>query len=293
MKDYMIKFMKEFDYPEEAESSLLQAYSGMDRDRFHDVLDLYQDKETCDFQMLLDMTSDISKKAGIHVFQGHMVLLIALSKYLKKRYDKKGYSEKMWKDSMSDLKYKLLECHEVKGIWGIFVAWWEEGFFDLTRFAFGRLQFELAPFEGEYYTKEGVTLVKGAPVINVHIPRTLTPLSREACIESYKEALKFFKKEAFVIDSWILYPKYQQLLSEDSNIHKFNSDYEVLFTKEDQDENENLWRLFDMDWTGNAEDYPEDSSLRRKMKQYLIDGNTTGSAYAVYIPHNIKQTKKE
>ena len=38
-----------------------------------------------------------------------------------------------------------------------------------------------------------------------------------------------------------------------------------------------------MDYTGNVNDYPEDTSLRRAYKQYLLDGGTTGAGFGVII----------
>jgi hypothetical protein len=38
-----------------------------------------------------------------------------------------------------------------------------------------------------------------------------------------------------------------------------------------------------MDFTGDFKDYPEDSSLRRAYKKFLLDGNRTGSGYGVFF----------
>lgn len=290
MKDYIMDFMKKFEYPEEAEKSLLYAYSCIDKDDFSEILNIYKKNKNCDFTRLLGKISELSRRSGISVFQGHQILLICMSEHLKNLYKQKGYTDEMWKCSMYDLKYKLIECYKVKGIWGNFVADWETGFFDLTRFAFGRLQFELDQFEKEIFTKNGITIRKGDPVINVHIPRTQTPLDRQSCRVSYEEALNFFKPvfkgfpEVFVIYSWLLYPGYRKLLSEKSNIYRFATDYSVLYVTENENPSDNMWRLFDMEWTGDINDYPGDTSFRRNMKQYLKEGGKLGSAYAVYIP---------
>ena len=51
--------------------------------------------------------------------------------------------------SLEDMKWKMLECYEIHGVYGNFVGHWYDGFFNLTRFGLGRLQFELRPFEGK------------------------------------------------------------------------------------------------------------------------------------------------
>ena len=293
MRNYMAEFMKKFEYPEEAKDSILDGYEKIEQkksEQFERILSIYEKNGNCDCDMLLDQMSLLCDSCEIHRFQGHIILMICMSQHLKKKYEENGYSENMWTDAMADLKYKLLECHEVKGVWGIFVASWEKGFFDLTRFAFGRLQFEIRPFEGSSCVKGKVEVQKDDPVIEVHIPRTKTPLKQEWCQEAYEKAMDFFRPQletksmVFVMYSWILYPEYQKLLPETSNIRKFNKDYTVLFTTEDESPNENMWRLFDMEWTGDPNDYPGDSTLRRNMKEYLLNGGKLGSAYAIYIP---------
>ncbi|MBQ9113406.1 MAG: hypothetical protein IJY05_00610 [Clostridia bacterium] len=84
-------------------------------------------------------------------------------------------------------------------------------FFNLTRFALGRLQFELIPLPFNY-EKNGLKLEKGKTVINVHIPRTGTPMDKESCDDSYARANAFFKPQTgentvFFCNSWSYTPK--------------------------------------------------------------------------------------
>ena len=190
---------------------------------------------------------------------------------------------------MCDLKWKLWECKAVKGSWGSFVAGWFPGFFNLTRFALGRLQFEIVEFDGEY-EKDGKKLKKGDKVINVHIPRTLTPLDKKSRDDAYSQAAEFFRNMtdgapiAFVCSSWLLYPEAEKILPAHSNIRGFMADYDIIRSKVDEEgDYHNMWRLFDMDFTGDFNDYPEDSSLRRAYKKFLLDGNRTGSGYGVFF----------
>lgn len=303
MRDQIAQFMREFDYPGEAQSSLLQAWDVI-RDHkkdeiFYRLVEEYRQQEDCDIRQLLKKAGDLGEFCGVSPYQTHLLLLMAMAGHLKERYKKNGYSMELWKESLMDLKYKLWECEKVKGIWGNFVADWEIGFFKLDRFAFGRLQFEPRFFKGDSYTRKGVTIKKGDPVLNVHIPRSLTPLDRASCQQAYERAVEFYRPwfgqqpVAFVIYSWLLYPGYQELFPENSNIRRFNRDYTVVLTTEEEDPRDNLWRLFDMDWTGNVKDYPEDSSVRRNMKRYLEGGGKIGSAYAIYLPPAEEQAHKK
>ena len=86
---------------------------------------------------------------------------------------------------MSDLKWKLIESHIVHNVWGTFVAdWnWFSRWYNITRLAFCRLQFEIIPFNREY-EKDGLKLTKESRVINIH---TIKPIDRDIIIKAAKE----------------------------------------------------------------------------------------------------------
>ena len=120
-----------------------------------------------------------------------------------------------------DLNWKLHECRKMYGIWGSFVSWWFDGFFEMTRFALGRLQFELMDFP-ESYEKTGHVRPEGmTKVINMHIP-SCGPLKKADCEASFRQAAAFFadafpgEKIAFFCESWLLYPRHREFLSPDS-----------------------------------------------------------------------------
>ena len=241
MKEYLSYFMENFDYPKEAISSLTHDYtllmsSSLDRKVFMNLLSDYENGNLHTFPD----TATLFKNSAIPVFAIDELLLICMTRHLKQVYKGHGYSTSMWEDACLDLKYKLIECHDVKGVWGSFVAEWEMGFFNLTLFGFGRLQFEIIPFEMERYTSTKIDLKKGDPVISVHIPQTGTPLFINDCYSSYEKALKFFsplfpqKNLAFVVISWILYPPFIELYSKGSNLLRFANDYTILAEKKDR-----------------------------------------------------------
>lgn len=64
-------------------------------------------------------------------------------------------------------------------------------FFEMTRFALGRLQFELMDFP-ESYEKTGHVRPEGmTKVINMHIP-SCGPLKKADCEASFRQAAAFF-----------------------------------------------------------------------------------------------------
>ena len=294
MKTYALSFMTEIGFDDEAVEALSSDLERMlaepeSKAIIEKQVALYETDVNRNYGEILSETDKAAEIAGVHKYSAELLIFILFSKRLRELYKQNGISDKIWFDSMCDLKWKLWECKAVKGSWGSFVAGWFPGFFNLTRFALGRLQFEIVEFDGEY-EKDGKKLKKGDKVINVHIPRTLTPLDKESRDDAYAQAAEFFSGMtdgapiAFVCSSWLLYPEAEKILPAHSNIRGFMADYDIIRSKVDEEgDYHNMWRLFDMDFTGDFNDYPEDSSLRRAYKKFLLDGNRTGSGYGVFF----------
>ena len=294
MIEYVLSFMDELGFDKEAVASLSadieKIYANEDaKALFAGAVDDYERDIHSNYTELREAAKHAGEIVGVHAYSAELLLFICFSKHLRELYRLRGISDRIWFDSMSDLKWKLWECKAVKGIWGSFVAGWFPGFFNLTRFALGRLQFEIVAFDGEY-EKNGRSLKKGDKVINVHIPRTLTPLDKKSRDDAYSQAAEFFRDMtdgapiAFVCSSWLLYPEAEKILPAHSNIRGFMADYDIIRSKTNgEGEYGDMWRLFDMDFTGDLNDYPEDSSLRRAYKKFLLDGNRTGSGYGVFF----------
>ena len=294
MIEYVLSFMNELGFDKEAVASLSddieKIYANEDaKELFAGAVDDYERDIHSNYTELREAAKRAGEIVGVHAYSAELLLFICFSTHLRELYRLRGISDRIWFDSMSDLKWKLWECKAVKGIWGSFVAGWFPGFFNLTRFALGRLQFEIVAFDGEY-EKNGKALKNGDKVINVHIPRTLTPLDKESRDDAYAQAAEFFRNMtdgapiAFVCSSWLLYPEAEKILPAHSNIRGFMADYDMIRSKTNADgEYGDMWRLFDMDYTGDFNDYPEDSSLRRAYKKFLLDGNRTGSGYGVFF----------
>ncbi|MCI9337813.1 MAG: hypothetical protein HFH93_09775 [Lachnospiraceae bacterium] len=292
MKTYLTEFFEEFSYPEEACSALTQAYdritaNPLSRSGFEALLRCYANDKNMDYGQAFHKMAEISGEVGIHNYTGELLLLICFSRTLRGYYEEAGIDQQIWHTSMCDLKYKLDECKCVYDIWGTFVCWWFTGFFDMTRFGFLKLQFEIQPF-GYRYEKKGIVLTPESPVLNTHIPRTGTKLDPESVRKSYELGVAFFRERfqvdpvAFVCHSWLLYPRNKEVLSPDSNLYAFISGYDILKVEEDKDYSE-VWRLFDVNYEGDVEKLPQDTSLRRGYAEWIRKGEKTGCAYGVHI----------
>ncbi len=296
MKKYLKQFLTEFEYKESDANFLLSEYEKIVKNSdanstFNKIIGEYKKSIQIDYRAdVLLKAQNAGANAGVHPYTSGLLIFMCLSKHLRRLYEECGISAQIYHDSMLDLRYKVEECKLIKNIIGVFVAEWFSGFFDMTRFALGRLQFEMSTYGGEDYEKNGKKLTKGDKVINVHIPRSETPITKEATDDSYAQAAKFFidkipnKQVVFVCHSWLLYSETLEIFPKHSNTYRFIHEFDIIENSHDEEgEYRNAWRLFDMDYTGNVNDYPDNTSMRRAYKQYLLDGGKTGSGFGIIM----------
>lgn len=177
------------------------------------------------------------------------------------RYKDAGISDEVFWDTFMDIRFWCENAEREFGILGIKEYEWFYRHIDMVLFRFGRLQFEDMDTE-----------------INIHIPQG-TPLIWEECEKSIEAAKKFWGKDkTFVCHSWLLYPGLDEVLHKDSNIRIFRSHFEILRT--DYNEREAEWRVFGK-VLKNISEYPEETSLQRKIKKYLLSGKTLGNGCAI------------
>ncbi len=291
-QNYLHFFFDKFDYPEEARKCLISALQRIYGNtaaakKLEQLLSRYRESMNCDYKGMIEEMKSLSGETGINEHTGYLLMFVLMSEILRDYYKERGVDSDMWKRCMFDLKYKLLECRAVYGNWGTFVPGWFPGFFNMTRFAFEKLQFEAIRF-GEDYSKNGVVLTPDSTVLNVHIPRTGTRLDRESVDRAYAQAKEFFSDKfidrptVFVCDSWLLFPRHKEMLKPWSNLLSFISDYDIIRSGEYKDYHE-VWRLFDMNYTPDLSKLPADTSLRRSYIELMKIGEKTGWGRGVYI----------
>ena len=291
MRGYLERFFADFSYEKEDAAHLLCAYDTIaSGDRaaalLHECIALYEKDHHLNYkkEILETRAKMIAEETALHPYTVELLIFICLSRHLKALYAEKDLSPTIYRDSMLDLKWKLIECKLVKGICGSFVAAWFPGFFDLTRFALGRLQFEIVNF-GHHYEKNGIVLTPETKVINVHIPRTGGPMDKQSCDDAYAQARAFFanavgENAPFVCHSWLLFPEHRKMLSPTSNIYRFMSEYEIL--ESGVNSGYDLWRFFDTD-EKDPEKLPTNTSLRRAYVAYLKNGGKPGWGFGVKL----------
>ena len=91
----------------------------------------------------------LSERTGLHRHVVDFLFLALASERLRENYRAAGLTDELFWDTIADLKFKLIECHDVYGIWGTFVASWYPWFYTMHRFKLGRLQYEAVHFSGD------------------------------------------------------------------------------------------------------------------------------------------------
>ncbi len=288
MRDYILKFFEDFSYQKSDAEFLLSAYDKIIENPdantiWQEAISRYESDINCDFNELLNCADKVSNILSIHKYTTELLLCICLTKRLKAVYESKNISLEIFHNSILDLRYKLEECKLVKGILGSFVGFWFDGWFNLKRFALGRLQFHLSDL-GIDYNKDGISLSSNCKALAVHIPRSGAPLSVNACDESFNMAKSFFKNEfndicVFTCHSWLLYPENEKILSVKSNIYKFMKRFDIIDFGVSEN-NDDLWRIYDTD-EKDINLLPCDSSLRKAYVEYLKNGGKMGWGFGI------------
>lgn len=203
------------------------------------------------------------------------------------RYMEQGITEKIFWDTFQDIRFWCENTEREFGIMGLAVYEWFYRHIDMLLFRFGRLQFEKMEMEHSIAEKENnatdqreLSVEKGAQIINIHIAQG-EPLIWEECEKSIERAKKFWGDDKpYVCHSWLLYPGLDEVLSEKSNIREFREHFRVL--QVDYKEREAEWRVFGK-VLKNVVEYPEDTSLQKRVKEYLLGGKCLGNGWGVMI----------
>ena len=195
------------------------------------------------------------------------------------KYNELGISEEIFWDTFQDIRFWCENTEREFGTLGLAEYEWFYRHLDMVLFRLGRLQFEQMQMDQEMVSN-GVCLEKGTKVINIHIPQG-EPLVWEECEKSLEKAKKYFGwDKPYVCHSWLLYPGLDEVLSENSNIREFRRHFKVV--QVDYKEREAEWRVFGK-ILKNVAKYPEETSLQRKVKAYLLSGKSLGNGWAIVL----------
>lgn len=287
MTETLRAFCREFDYPGEAEFCLLDACAR--------ILSVPEAKGLLEENMRLlwaeafvetgsDMArlDKIAALTGVHPYTVYQVFFMLCAPHTKELYGQRGIDLAIYHDSMLDMKWKMLKTHRIYGIWGTRWGFWFRQFFLLQRFCLGRLEFELISSLVDY--ENGIK--KGDPVLNVHIPASGS-LNHEMVLDSYRRAAEFYRDAfpdgvvPFQCQSWLLYPRTCALFPA-GNLRAFQADFEIV-TAGLVPQEDDRWRIFYVPETVPVEMYPEETTLQRNLKAWLLAGNQMGQGIGMFL----------
>lgn len=305
--EHIKKVMDKVCFPEEAKVCFNRVFDRIRneealRKEYYTILNeyLYKNPEM-PLDKSLEKITALAAKYGENQYTMHMAFLLSCTPRMGELYEEEGIDEEIYWEGLVDLRAKLLECMECKGVPGTFVGGWFNGWFRLTRFGLGRFQYEpiCYNFGKAIELPCGDILMPGSPIANMHIPASGIPLTDEVRNDSYKKAYDFLSKKFntnkvyICCSSWLLFGGHYEFLPEKSNILKFMNDFHITSSVE-RDTFGDSWRVFGRYADGDAKDYPEDNSLRRAYKKWILDGRKTGSGWGcMLIEDGVNKTHKK
>ena len=238
-----------------------------------------------DKKQSIDKIADKCMTKGFHILRGKspimaLAVILKLAVDVKTKYDEAGIDEKIYYDTMSDIK---IWCEKADNK-GIREYMWLQNHVKFELFRLGRLQFQLYPCKNKTLLYGKLPFSYGDNLINVHIPEG-EKLDNNRCIESFESAKAFFaeffpdyKYDYYLCESWLLFEGNREFMKEDSNIVKFMSMFDICYSvKVDIQAIERIYGKRKL----IKRNYSENTDLQRRAKAYMIDGNKLGTGIAV------------
>lgn len=290
MKHYIENIMRAAQLPSDSYETFLSAHEkvSISLNAILQTLCTHLDNR-CDGNTAEKQIDKIAEDVGINKYTLHaLYCFYAAEPFHSKFMSVEGNTEEMFSDFLADYRAKVTYCKKTTGIWGINVPLaWFDMFFKMERYSFGRLQFESLyyPHFQKKYNSEQVEMWGG--VINMHIPM-LGPLTREKRIDAYKKAYDFYKKErngdilTFACTSWLLYPENKQAMPSAANVLDFMDDFKIISSTPDVSFEDKVI-IYGQNSNRPNELLPEETSMQREVKKWLIAGNHMGIGYGMFF----------
>ncbi len=186
-----------------------------------------------------------------------------------KEYAKRGISAEIYVSTMEAFSRFVRERRAGYGDWAFDRWWWTGRQLSLKLFRIGALEYEMCAEDGRE--------------VSLHIPSGCD-LSAEAVDRSLAAAEAFFRQffpafagVPYVCSSWLLAPALGPLLPPGSRIAAFRERFEIAAAYPDESYKGFLF--------GNSslapEDFPENTTLRRAVKEAVLRGEKLGSARGI------------
>lgn len=192
--------------------------------------------------------------------------LISYEKYLKA-----GISEQVFIDTMKCFTRFTGEFKKQKGCFGFDRSFWTGRELSLSLFRLGELEYETTVTEN------------GKNVIYMHVPSDCD-LTDEKVDFSLISARTFFEKHypeyaaaEYRIHTWLLSSSLKAILPKTSKIIKFQERFNIC--EENPSDGYKFWVFGDSNQ--KPEDFAEKTTLQRRLKRYVLEGNAMTEAAGI------------
>jgi len=284
-KEWIDEICLKIGMPEEAKQDIIKTTEYLSEDEAKILHNQYQRliNSSTEISAATDMQSMV--KSDPQFGQKIMIVYLMAAKHTKEMYIDRGIPLKVFYDTMRSFAVFEQSYKFEHGVWGFDKPYWAVNHLRMNLYRLGRLVFERAVFPFDYYALKGETLKKGDNVLMVHIPAN-EKLELELCHESYNIADKFSEKhfnfisKAFCCSSWLLYRGLENILQPQSNILKFQNEYEII--KETVNNKEPLKWIFGKTYQ-NLDDYPLSTSLQKNVVKYLKSNGDLGVSFGLRV----------
>ncbi|HEU4423092.1 MAG TPA: acyltransferase domain-containing protein [Pilimelia sp.] len=207
------------------------------------------------------------------------VLLAALPR-VRTLHRERGIPDETSRLTLADLGRNMAVHRRRHGAGGLDQGSWLMPHFRGVIYQLGRLQFERARLG----TRTGVAVAAagwpygpGSPVLEVHIPAFLGPLSPRACDEAFARAREFFPRhfpeevyDLAACHSWLLDKQLGEYLPDDANIMRFQRRFRMAYQYDPQDED--IQRFVFGRVAADPDELPRRTTLERAVVDHLKAG---------------------
>ena len=251
----MEQLCRQINMPEEVTQTLLNIHSSLE---YYPCLELLMQEETWN-EGLAQLKEALGEDPG---GMKRLCSMLRCAPRAKSGYDRLGIPEQIYTDTMAAFSRFVREHLESYGSYGFNRGFWTTRQVSGKLFRIGQLEYELTAPEGE-------------PVISLHIPtdadlrpEVLRPSLRDGLREFCRIFPEYADKKVYC-HSWLLSAQLKDFLPEGSNILQFQQLFDIV--PDTVPGNDVLLWVFKNPKLPR-EAYPENTSLQRKLKQFLLAG---------------------
>ncbi len=251
----MEQLCRKINMPEEVTAQLAQLHSTLE---VYPCLDLLMEEETWE-----EGLSQLKEVVGEDIggFK-RLCSMLRCALRIRETYHRLGISEEIYVDTMAAFSRFVRENMASYGFYGFNRGFWTTRQVSAKLFRIGQLEYEL-------------TVKDGVKVVSLHIPTDvdLRPeVLRPSLASGLQEFYRIFPEyvgQPVYCHSWLLSPQLKDFLPEGSNILKFQELFEI--QADTVPGNDVLLWVFKNPRLPR-EEFPENTSLQRKLKRFLLDG---------------------